>query len=154
MLPPQPLGRSIMLRLSGSGLQNLDSTSSKSSSRSSAILNRYVFTSPVSKGNARTRRARPEPLLLLRRRALSRGVHEGSVLMRSRKRTLRVRERWRRRTSRGAEDQRCPFLHQVATLSFPSRFGTFQSHLPLLGPGCNYNHTTSYFPQPLLFWLH
>lgn len=38
MPPPQPLGRSATPSLSGSGLQNLDSTSSNSSSRSFAIL--------------------------------------------------------------------------------------------------------------------
>lgn len=43
MPPPlQPLGSSTMPSLSGSGLQNLDSTSSNSSSRSFAILNRHV----------------------------------------------------------------------------------------------------------------
>lgn len=41
--PPPPLGRSTVPSLSGSGRQNLDSTSSKSSSRSSAILYSHVL---------------------------------------------------------------------------------------------------------------
>ena len=41
--PPPPLGRSTVPSLSGSGRQNLDSTSSKSSSRSSAILYSHIL---------------------------------------------------------------------------------------------------------------
>lgn len=48
--PPPPLGRSTVPSLSGSGRQNLDSTSSKSSSRSSAILYSHVLL-PGCSGN-------------------------------------------------------------------------------------------------------
>lgn len=54
MPPPQPLGRSATPSLSGSGLQNLDSTSSKSSSRSFAILRRNGL-SPLTSGHQPSR---------------------------------------------------------------------------------------------------
>lgn len=76
MPPPpllQPLDRSTLPRQNGSGLQNLDSTSSKSSSKPFAILSRYVSPPPVTRGNARTRRARPQLCPPVRMRAPSRG---------------------------------------------------------------------------------
>lgn len=70
--PLPPLGRSPRSSLKGSSLQNLVSTSSRSSSRSFAILDRHVFPSGARlagglQGNVRNRRARervpcPHPL--------------------------------------------------------------------------------------------
>lgn len=69
--PLQPLGRSPRPSLRGSSLQNLVSTSSRSSSRSFAILNGRVVPSGAKlaggfHGNARNRRVRPRAARPLR----------------------------------------------------------------------------------------
>lgn len=147
MPPPQPLGRSTMPSLGGSGRQNLDSTSSKSSSRSFAILKRYVFPGarrasagwfPGQRGDPPSA---PEPAhaLVFPRRPRRREASGANALERKDAVGPRLLVALGYPRGQGSELSLAAWPRD-GLLSVPD--WRVLAYLPLLGPGCNHSHTT------------